>query len=32
MTKVPLRAEDILNGLLAPREWVEQGKYSIIEK
>ena len=22
----PLRAEDVLNGILPPREWVEQGK------
>ena len=25
----PLRAEDILNDLLPPREWVEQGKHFV---
>ena len=27
MEKRPLRAEDILNNILPPREWVEQGKH-----
>ena len=27
--KRPIRAEDILNGILPPREWVEQGKHFV---
>ena len=29
MEKRPLRAEDILNQILPPREWVEQGKHFV---
>ena len=29
MENRPIRAEDVLNSILPPREWVEQGKHFI---